>query len=99
MYLLDIRGKTYVGIHGDFDGNLSRLAALQAMAQRNIYAVLCGHLHHNMVDEINGVKVIMAGSFLGMDDYCIKKRIFGRPEQMVCVCDKDGIVCHYDIKL
>ena len=99
MYILDIRGKTYVGIHGDFDGNLTRLAALQAMAQRNIYAVLCGHLHHNMVDEVNGVKIVMAGSFLGMDDYCIKKRIFGRPEQMVCVCDKDGIVCHYDIKL
>ena len=41
----------------------------------------------------------MAGSFLGMDGYCVQKRIYGRPEQMVCVCDEDGIRCHYDISL
>lgn len=99
MYAIDIRGKTYVGVHGDYDTTHSKLAALQAMTQRNIYAVLCGHLHHNMVDEVNGVKLVMAGSFLGMDDYCIQKRIYGRPEQMVCICDETGIVCHYDIKL
>lgn len=98
MYVMDIRGKSYVGVHGDDDIGFTKIAALQSMARREIYAVLCGHLHHNMVDEINGVKVVMAGSFVGMDDYCIQKRIYGQPEQMVCVCDKDGIVCHYDIK-
>ena len=99
MYLLDIRGKTYCGVHGDFDGSPSKIAALQTMAQRPLYAILLGHLHHNMVDEVQGVKTVMAGSFLGMDDFCIQKRIYGRPEQMVCVCDDTGIVCHYDIPL
>lgn len=99
MYLLDIRGKTYLGVHGDFDGSASKIASLQAMAMRPVYAVLSGHLHHNRVDEVQGVKTVMAGSFLGMDDFCIQKRIYGRPEQMVCVCDEDGIVCHYDIPL
>lgn len=99
MYLLDIRGKTYCGVHGDFDGSPSKIAALQTMAQRPLYAILLGHLHHNMVDEVQGVKTVMAGSFLGMDDFCIQKRIYGHPEQMVCVCDNTGIVCHYDIPL
>lgn len=99
MYLLDIRGKTYCGVHGDFDGSAAKIAALQAMAQRPLYAILLGHLHHNRVDEVQGVKTVMAGSFLGMDDFCIQKRIYGRPEQMVCVCDENGIVCHYDIPL
>lgn len=99
MYLLDIRGKIYAGVHGDFDGSAAKIAALQTMAQRPLYAVLSGHLHHNKVDEVQGIKTVMAGSFLGMDDYCIQKRIYGRPEQMVCVCDSTGIVCHYDILL
>lgn len=99
MFITDIRGKTYCGVHGDFDGSATKIAALQAMAQRPLYAVLSGHKHHNMCDEVQGVKTVMAGSFLGVDDFCIQKRIFGKPEQMVCVCDNTGIVCHYDIAL
>lgn len=99
MFITDIRGKTYLGVHGDFDGSATKIAALQAMAQKPLYAVLSGHKHHNMCDEVQGVKTVMAGSFLGVDDFCIQKRIFGKPEQMVCVCDNTGIICHYDIAL
>lgn len=99
MYVIDIRGKAYLGIHGDFDTSPVKISALQTMAQKPLYAILSGHLHHNKVDEVQGVKTVMAGSFLGMDDFCIQKRIFGKPEQMVCVCDKSGIICHYDIPL
>ena len=98
MYLIDIHGKTYCGVHGDMGNGSANIAAIQAMAQRPVYAILCGHKHHNMLDEDQGVKILMSGSFLGMDDFCIKKRIFGKPEQMVCVCDSTGIVCHYDIE-
>ena len=99
MYLVDIRGKTYAGVHGDYDGSAAKIQALQTMAGKQLYAVLSGHLHHNKVDEVQGVKTVMAGSFLGMDDFCVEKRIFGRQEQMVCVCDSDGILCYYDIPL
>ncbi len=99
MYLIDIRGKTYCGVHGDFDGSAGKVQSLQTMAGKPIYAVLSGHLHHNKMDEVQGVKTIMAGSFLGMDDYCVQKRIVGRAEQMVCVCDADGVRCSYSIPL
>lgn len=99
MYLIGIRGKTYCGVHGDFDGSAGKVQALQTMAGKPLYAVLSGHLHHNKTDEVQGVKTIMAGSFLGMDDYCVQKRIFGKAEQMVCVCDERGIRCSYDIPL
>ena len=99
MYLVDIRGKTYCGVHGDFDGSTSKVQSLQTMAGRPLYAVLTGHLHHNKMDEVQGVKTVMAGSFLGMDDYCVQKRIYGKAEQMVCVCDNSGIRCSYDIPL
>jgi len=99
MYTIDIRGKTYCGIHGDYDGSDSKIQALQTMVGKPVYAVLAGHLHHCKVDTIQGIKYVMAGSFLGVDDYCVQKRIFGKPEQMVCVCGQDGIICHYDIDL
>ena len=44
-------------------------------------------------------KTVMAGSFLGMDDFCVSKRIYGRPEQMVCICDESGIRCSYNVPL
>lgn len=99
MYLINIRGKNYCGIHGDFDNSAAKVQSLQTMVGKPLYAILSGHMHHNKVDEVQGVKTVMAGSFLGMDDYCIQKRIYGQPEQMVCVCDDSGIICHYDIPL
>ena len=43
--------------------------------------------------------VVAAGSFQGVDDFCVQKRIYGYPEQLICICDKNGIYCSYDIKL
>ena len=97
MYLLDVRGKVYLGVHGDYDGSPSKVQALQTMAQEPVYAVLSGHLHHNKIDNVQGVKTVMAGSFLGMDDYCVGKRIYGAQQQLVCVCDYHGIRAYYDI--
>ena len=99
MYLIDIRGKTYCGVHGDYDGSAAKVQTLQTMARRPLYAVLSGHLHHNRIDCVQGVRTIMAGSFLGMDDYCVTKRIYGEPQQLVCVCDASGVRCSYDVNL
>lgn len=99
MYLIDIRGKLYCGVHGDFDESPSKIQSIQTMVGQPIYAILAGHKHHNKIDIVQGIKVIMAGSFLGMDDYCVQKRIYGHPEQMVCVCDQSGVRCSYDIAL
>lgn len=99
MYLIDVRGQTYCGVHGDFDGTPGKIQALQTMARKPLYAVLSGHLHHCKMDDVQGIRTIMAGSFLGMDDYCVQKRIYGRPEQMVCVCDESGVRCAYHVEL
>lgn len=99
IYLLNIRGKTYAGVHGDYDLTPTKIQDLQTMVGKPLYGVLMGHLHHNKVDTVQGIKTIMSGSFLGMDDYCVSKRIVGRPEQLVCICDSSGIKCSYDIDL
>lgn len=99
IFLVDIRGKTYAGVHGDFDPTPTSVQSIQTMAGVPLYAVLSGHLHHSKTDEVQGVKTIMSGSFLGMDDFCVKRRIVGKPEQMVSVCTKDGVLCNYPVSL
>jgi predicted phosphodiesterase len=99
MYLINIRGRNYCGVHGDFDGSAAKVQSLQTMLPCPLYAVLFGHLHHCRIDDVQGIKAIMAGSFLGMDNYCVEKRIYGKAEQMVCVCDENGVRCSYEIPL
>lgn len=97
MYAIDIRGQTYVGVHGDYDLTEQNIQALRTMVGKQVYAILMGHKHHNKSEVVQGIKTYMAGSFIGMDDYCVSKRIYSKPEQLICVCDKNGVRCSYDI--
>jgi predicted phosphodiesterase len=97
--IIHIRSKLFVGIHGDYDSLKNMVSNMTMMIGEKPYGIVTGHLHHNSFDNIQGVKVIMSGSVLGMDDYCIEKRIFGIPQQIVSVCNKDGVDCIYDINL
>ena len=96
--ILNIRGKNYLNVHGDYD-NFERIDKVIRMTGEDIYAVHMGHKHHNKTETINGYKIFMSGSFAGMDDFCIEKRIYGYAQQLVCVVDSKGIVCSYDIDL
>lgn len=97
MYLVNIRGKNYLGVHGDYDNSNYKIQSLVEMVDDDVYAVLLGHLHNNQTRYIQGIKTLMAGSFVGMDSYCIQKRIKGQPQQMICVCTDKGVRCHYDV--
>ena len=57
-----------------------------------------GHLHHNTITHMQGIKIIQSGCLVGVDDYCIEKRILGKAQQLVCVCDNSGVKCSYDVE-
>ena len=99
MAVFDMRGRKYCCVHGDYDGSEGKVQSLAGMLDGNLYAVVSGHLHHNATDTVQGIRTVMAGSFLGMDDYCVRKRIISEPEQMVCVCTSGGILCSYPVSL
>lgn len=99
MYVVNIRNRNYAGIHGDYDKSKAGIANLELMANRKLYGVLTAHMHHNAIDSVQGINLIMAGSFQGMDDFTIERRILGYPEQLVTILNDDGIYCHYPIRL
>lgn len=98
---MNIRNKSYIAVHGDYDKYSSAGVSNLCMHLGFIpYAITYGHLHTCAVDETNGVKMIRGGSLAGSgDDYTIEKRLSGKPSQMVCVCNDNGIVCYYPIEL
>lgn len=97
MYCMNVRGRNYVGVHGDFEPTAQAVQTLQQMVDRKVYCVLSGHLHHNKTDMVQGIRTVMAGSFIGMDDYCIQKRLYGEPQQIIMIADSHGINCMYDV--
>lgn len=98
---IPIRGKTYIGVHGDFDPyNKTGVQNLCLTLGFIPYAVLFGHLHTCSIDEANGIKMIRGGSLAGSgDQYTIEKRLLGKPSQMVCVCNNRGVQAYYPIEL
>ena len=98
---IDIRGKSYIAVHGDMDMfNKVGVSNLCMHLGFIPYAITYGHLHTCAVDETNGVKMIRGGSLAGSgDSYTIEKRLSGKPSQMVCVCNKKGVACYYTIEL
>lgn len=92
--VLNIYGKEYFHVHGDFDKfDASGVQKLCMMTKRFPYAIMFGHLHTNAFNDISDVKIIRGGSLSGAGgQYCIEKRITGEPSQMMFVVDKNGIV-------
>lgn len=98
---MNIRGKTYIACHGDYDSfSKSGVANLVLMLGFVPYAVTFGHMHTCAVDECNGVKMIRGGSLAGSgDSYTVEKRLNGKASQMVCVCSNKGVDAYYTVEL
>lgn len=99
--VFELYGKEYVAVHGDYDVlNKTGVGNLSMMLGRIPYAIMNGHNHFPSSTDVNGVKVIQGGSMAGAgDDYTIEKRLSGKPNQTVLVCDENGIDCIYNVEL
>lgn len=97
----NIRGKTYVATHGDYDSfSKGGAANLSFMLGFIPYAVLCGHRHYPAMSDFDGVRMIQCGSLAGSgDDYTVEKRLAGKASQTICICNSQGIECYYPVEL
>lgn len=96
---IEIDGKSYLMIHGDFDSATKQgYMNLAAMVEFFPDYILCGHKHFCSYSQ--ETKFIQSGSLAGSGcDYTIEKRLAGRASQMVCICDKSGVKGVYPIML
>ena len=101
MSIFCVRDRHYVSVHGDYDKfDINGVARLSMMIGFIPYCILFGHKHFPATSEVNGVKLIQAGSIPGSgDDHTIELRLSGRPSQTVLICSENGIECNYTIEL
>ena len=99
--VMDIRGKKYINVHGDYDAfSKNGVASLSMMLGYFPYAITFGHLHTCAMSDESGIKIIRGGSLAGSgDDYTIEKRLTGKASQMVCVCTDKGVESYNIIEL
>lgn len=88
---INIDGKTYLMVHGDFD-NTTKDGYMKLAAMCGFFPdyILCGHKHFCSYSQES--KFIQSGSLSGSGcDYTIEKRLSGKPSQMVCICNSTGV--------
>lgn len=92
--------KLFYIVHGDKDTPANVVQNLTLMTGIKPDGIIMNHRHHNGLDSQHNVKIIQCGCTVGSDDYCVDKRISGRPEQCVFITtDRDTVKCLYDIGL
>lgn len=79
-------------VHGEYDDmSEANIGKLQRLTGGLIDVVFTAHLHENMFKDVTGVHVIRGGCLSGSgDEYCLKKRLSGRPSQMMSYFASDG---------
>lgn len=93
-------GKVFFVVHGDKDSPSNVVKNLTLMSGTKPDGIIMGHRHHNSLDSEHNVKIIQCGCVVGTDDYCVDRRITGRPEQCVFITSENRTVkCLYDIGL
>ena len=96
---INVDGKSYLLIHGDFDATTRQgYMKLADMVEFFPDYILCGHRHFCSYSQ--ETKFIQSGSLAGSGcDYTIEKRLKGKPSQMVCICNESGVKGVYPIIL
>jgi len=96
---INVDGKSYLLIHGDFDATTRQgYMKLADMVEFFPDYILCGHRHFCSYSQ--ETKFIQSGSLAGSGcDYTIEKRLKGKASQMVCICDKSGVKGLYPVIL
>ena len=93
-------GKRFYVVHGDKDTPSNAVKNLTLISGTKPDGIIMGHRHHNAYDTEHNVKIIQCGCVVGMDDYCVDKRISGEPEQCVFITsEKRAVKCFYDVGL
>ena len=101
MSVFNVRGKTYVAVHGDYD-DFSKSGIHKLISMIRVFPEACfmGHLHTIAVDEVNEVKMIRGGSLAGSgDSFTVEKRLSGKASQLVAITDDSGLTAYYPVYL
>lgn len=96
--MFNVRNNIIMASHGDKDEPSSVVQKFTMMFGVKPSIVYLSHRHTNAMSTVYDTKVITSGCMSGSDNYCMDKRLRGKPEQVISVITDDGLECNYDIR-
>lgn len=93
-----VKDKLAYAVHGDKDNPQTVVQKLTLVTGKQPAYVFAGHRHTNALTTVYDTKVIESGCLSGVDNFAVDNRLMNKPEQTVAICDKNGLVCTYDIR-
>ena len=63
----------------------------------NVDYVFSGDKHHLDANDSFGIESILVRSLCGTDEYANNKRLYSIPGQTLCIFNKNGKLCTYEI--
>ena len=97
--VFNVEGNTAMAVHGDRDNMSDVVQKLTMYTGVKPDFVFMGHRHTNAMSTVYDTKVIQSGTIASTDNYARNLKLKNKPEQTVCIINKDGLDCLYDIKL
>lgn len=89
--------KNIVAVHGDKDNPRKAVDNLTGMFKTCPDFIFMGHFHHREEFERFNSRVIVNGSFCGVDEFATNQRLISYPSQTLLILDKDDFFCKFDI--
>ena len=87
--LLNINNKNIFFSHGHLGSPQSIVQDLTLATNIIADIIILGHFHQDQKKNFQGKKVYYNGTLKGVDDYALKKRLFGAPSQTLIIFDED----------
>lgn len=97
--IFTVEGKQAMAVHGDRDNMSDVVQKLTMYTGKKPDFVFMGHRHTNAMLTVYDTKIIQSGTIASTDNFAMNLKLKNKPEQTVCIINKDGLDCIYDIKL
>lgn len=78
---INILGETALAVHGHLDKPGTVITKLSSFLKIFPIAVFMGHYHHSMSDDVQGMEMLVNGSFSGTDTFAKEMRLTSIPLQ------------------
>lgn len=100
MSVINLFGKTYVAVHGDFDPDLKVSAnRIQDLIGKRVDYLLAGHMHVADLRFENTGYIRNGAVVTGGDDYTAKKRLSAPAVQNVLLVSERGVDAIFPVRL
>lgn len=97
--IFNVEGRSAMAVHGDKDNLSDVVQKLTMYTGQKPDFVFMGHRHTNAMSTVYDTKIIQSGTIASTDNYAMNLKLKNKPEQTVCIINRDGLDCIYDVKL